>query len=65
MFEAIYIAATLQLADAGLPNVKLARKLEYGGNGTVWIDWHDLDSKQLGQVVYTDQYEFIQVHFLG
>ena len=65
MYEAVMIAATLQLADAGLPNVRLAKKLEYGGNATIWIDWHDKDSKQHGQVAYTSNYEFIQIHYLG
>ncbi len=65
MYEALMIASTLQLADAGLPDVVLAKKIEYGGNGTLWIDWHDRESAKLGQVVYTDQYEFIQIHFLG
>ena len=65
MYLAVLIASTLTLADAGLPNCKFGSKLEYAGNDSLWIDWYDQDSKQHGQVAYTNNYELIQIFYLG
>ena len=60
------ITATSILGQHGLHDVEFGYKVEEAGNGTVYLDWHDNQSTQYGQVSFNaETKEFIQVHFLG